>query len=99
MPKFKSMSRAPVMLMVLLLSGGACANDFVGHVSIIEGDTLEVHGTRIPLWGVDAPESNQLCRGEDSIGVARRRQMISTPSSRGGRWIVRQSGKTSMGEL
>jgi endonuclease YncB( thermonuclease family) len=30
------------------------------------GDTLEIHGTRIRLWGVDAPESSQLCRGEHS---------------------------------
>ena len=60
------MSRAPVILMLLLLSSGACANDFVGQASIIDGDTLEVHGTRIRLWGVDAPESSQLCRGADS---------------------------------
>jgi endonuclease YncB( thermonuclease family) len=29
--------------------------------------TLEIHGTRIRLWGIDAPESSQLCRGEDSL--------------------------------
>lgn len=34
--------------------------------STIDGDTLENHGTRIQLWGVDAPESSQLCRGADS---------------------------------
>jgi endonuclease YncB( thermonuclease family) len=33
----------------------------------VDGDTLEVHGTRIRLWGIDAPESSQLCRGEDSL--------------------------------
>ncbi|WP_246784848.1 thermonuclease family protein [Bradyrhizobium sp. S69] len=37
-----------------------------GQASIIDGDTLEIHGTRIRLWGIDAPESSQLCRGEDS---------------------------------
>ena len=25
------------------------------------------HGARIRLWGIDAPESSQLCRGEDSL--------------------------------
>ncbi len=30
--------------------------------SIIDGDTLEIHGTRIRLWGIDAPASDQLCR-------------------------------------
>jgi endonuclease YncB( thermonuclease family) len=34
---------------------------------VIDGDTLEIHGTRIRLWGIDAPESTQLCRGEDSL--------------------------------
>lgn len=37
-----------------------------GQASIIDGDTVEIHGTRIRLWGIDAPESSQLCRGEDS---------------------------------
>jgi len=60
------MHRAPVLLMLLLLSSTAFANDFVSQASVIDGDTLEIHGTRIRLWGVDAPESSQLCRGADS---------------------------------
>jgi hypothetical protein len=40
--------------------------DLTGQASIIHGDTLEIHGTRIRLWGIDAPESNQLCRDDDS---------------------------------
>src|ERR1700687_4303369 len=45
----------------------ALADDFIGRASVIDGDTLEIHGSRIRLWGVDAPESSQLCRGEDSL--------------------------------
>ncbi|WP_411781269.1 thermonuclease family protein [Bradyrhizobium sp. UFLA01-814] len=45
----------------------ALADQFVGQTSVIDGDTLEIHGTRIRLWGVDAPESSQLCRGDDSL--------------------------------
>jgi endonuclease YncB( thermonuclease family) len=52
--------------MSLLLSSPAWADDLAGQASIIDGDTLEIHGTRIRLWGVDAPESSQLCRGADS---------------------------------
>lgn len=32
-----------------------------GQASVIDGDTLEVHGTRVRLYGIDAPESGQLC--------------------------------------
>src|ERR1700687_3093399 len=45
----------------------ALADDLIGRASVIDGDTLEIHGSRIRLWGVDAPESSQLCRGEDSL--------------------------------
>lgn len=34
---------------VLLLSSAALTDDFVGQASIIDGDTLEIHGTRIHL--------------------------------------------------
>jgi len=53
-------------LIVALASAGA-ADNLAGQASVIDGDTLEVYGTRIRLWGIDAPESTQLCRGEDSL--------------------------------
>jgi hypothetical protein len=45
----------------------AFADDLTGQASVIDGDTLEIHGAGIRVWGVDAPESNQLCRGDDSL--------------------------------
>jgi hypothetical protein len=53
-------------LALLFSCGVALPDDMTGQASIIDGDTLEIHGTRIRLWGIDAPESSQLCRGEDS---------------------------------
>ena len=49
-----------------LVLNSACAgaaDNLTGQASVIDGDTLEIHGTLIRLWGVDAPQSSQLCRG------------------------------------
>lgn len=37
------------------------ANLVAGRSSVVDADTLEIHGTRIRLEGVDAPESSQRC--------------------------------------
>lgn len=33
----------------------------MGRASVIDGDTIEIHGARIRLEGIDAPESRQIC--------------------------------------
>jgi endonuclease YncB( thermonuclease family) len=38
-------------------SGGA----IVGYARVIDGDTLDLSGTRIRLHGIDAPEATQTC--------------------------------------
>ena len=40
---------------------GASAKSIEGRATVIDGDTIEIHGTRIRLNGIDAPESSQLC--------------------------------------
>ncbi|MEQ8354646.1 MAG: thermonuclease family protein [Kiloniellaceae bacterium] len=42
--------------------GAAVSSEAIaGRASIIDGDTIEIHGTRIRLHGIDAPESDQTC--------------------------------------
>ena len=41
---------------------GAALADAIGNAIVVDGDTLEIRGTKIRLYGSDAPESGQLCR-------------------------------------
>jgi endonuclease YncB( thermonuclease family) len=49
-----------ICLMLLVASGSANSADMVGQASIIDGDTLEIHGSRIGLWGINAREQPAL---------------------------------------
>ncbi|MGX7707984.1 thermonuclease family protein [Methylobacterium sp. Gmos1] len=46
-----------------IVGGSALAADpIVGRASVTDGDTLVIRGYRIRLFGIDAPESAQLCQ-------------------------------------
>ncbi|MDX2004631.1 MAG: excalibur calcium-binding domain-containing protein [Meiothermus sp.] len=49
-------------LLALFVSGVAYGQRmYIGVASVVDGDTLEIQGTRIRLSGLDAPEAAQLC--------------------------------------
>lgn len=39
----------------------ATEDSITGQASVVDGDTLEIHGVRIRLNGIDAPEASQRC--------------------------------------
>jgi endonuclease YncB( thermonuclease family) len=58
--------RSPRALLAVFLAATttvapAVAQDIVGRASVIDGDTVEIHGTRIRLFAIDAVESRQSC--------------------------------------
>lgn len=55
-----------ILLLLLLTSSPALASDpIIGQATVIDGDTIEIHGEHIRLNGIDAPESRQMCGRSD----------------------------------
>jgi endonuclease YncB( thermonuclease family) len=56
-----------VSLVASLPAVPCAATDLAGQASVIDGDTLEIHGTRIRLYGIDALESGQACMNGEYV--------------------------------
>lgn len=56
---------AYVAITLVWCHGAAAQERIVGRASVIDGDTIEISGTRIRFHGVDAPESWQRCQDAD----------------------------------
>ena len=66
---------AAIVLILLNLSGKLHLRlpghtlDIAGHARVVDGDTLDLGGRRIRLFGIDAPESAQTCE-RDGLSYA-----------------------------
>ncbi|MFZ1414821.1 MAG: hypothetical protein WAS73_09625 [Defluviicoccus sp.] len=53
------------LAVLFVISAHDAAAEIVGRASVVDGATIEIRGQRIRLFGIDAPESSQLCTLDD----------------------------------
>lgn len=85
---------AALGLFVVGAARAAPGPDITGTARIVDGDTVEVAGTKIRLAGIDAPESDQVCftatGGRDPCGVRARDALVARFGDRP--WTCRGDG-------
>ena len=84
------MARAWVSLLIVVMIAFSldASADVAGQASVIDGDTIEIHGTRIRLHGIDAPESGQICMADGAQWRCGQQAALALDARIGGRPVV-----------
>jgi endonuclease YncB( thermonuclease family) len=73
--------RSAPAFIALVIAGSAAAGPLIGTPRIVDGDTVEISGTKIRLQGVDTPETDQVCftasGARDACGVRARDALMA----------------------
>jgi endonuclease YncB( thermonuclease family) len=95
--------RILLVLLLVILAGGARADSLEGAARAIDGRTIAVEGERVRLLDLDAPEPEQLCRdaaGQDYACGARATSGLAALLRRGKvdcAWDRRDADGTRLG--
>jgi succinoglycan biosynthesis protein ExoI len=63
-PSFPTRPVTIALVLLSMMGDAAGAGSIIGDAFVIDGDTIEIAGERIQLYGVDAPEDWQFCLDE-----------------------------------
>ena len=61
----KSIGPVAMVVFSVWAISSAGADTLMGRASVVDGDTIEIHGDRIRILDIDAPESRQICTRTD----------------------------------
>ena len=79
---------AACLLLTPALPADAVERTVSGRASVVDGDTLEVHGLRLRLDAIDAPESRQRCRRDGEEWPCGRRAAFALADMIGARPVT-----------
>ena len=53
--------------LMLLAPAGAAAQSYMGAATVIDGDTIDLGGSRFKIFDIDAPEAGQTCNRKGQL--------------------------------
>ena len=51
-----------ILFLIFFLKNNSYSEEITGYAKVIDGDTIRIKGNKIRLYGIDAPEKNQMCK-------------------------------------